>query len=246
MKTLDSGHIGPLFVVKIDHFSSPNRTRLTLSESLRSKPWFECDIHHSIACIDDPRIDDRIRLSLNSARPSFRARPGFYDCRIDIHGDYFLFIDSSKGDPARLLTNTTCVLISDLSFFLFTIHLVPSSTPKQGTVHDHIQGSTTGDSSMADTDDKGKPGRQRRRSKKNRDKISSPTPLNDSLTLPSSIQEKPVDTNNITLSNSASVSSTAGPKGFSVTSAQQAPRNTEKEKTAAQGLLPVPQVGTLS
>jgi len=112
-KTLDSGHIGPLFVVKVDHFTSPDRTRLTLSESLGNRPWLECEIHHDIARTNDPEIGGRIRLSLSRARPSFRPRPGFYDCRIDICGDYFLFIDSYKGIPARLLTNTTRTLSSD-------------------------------------------------------------------------------------------------------------------------------------
>ena len=129
-KTLDSGHIGPLFVVKTDHFTSPDRTRLTLSESLGGKPWFECDIHHNVARIDDPKIGDHIRLSLSRACLSFRARTGFHDCHVDIFGDYFLFIDSSKGGPARLLTNTTRMLNSDLSSSLFVIiHCRPPPYP---------------------------------------------------------------------------------------------------------------------
>jgi hypothetical protein len=109
-KTLDSGHIGPLFVVKTDHFTSPGRTRLTLSESLGSVPWFECDIYHNVERVNGPKIGDHIRLSLSNARLLSRERRGFYHCRVDILGDYFLSIDSSEGVPARLLTNTTCVL----------------------------------------------------------------------------------------------------------------------------------------
>jgi len=128
-ETLDSGHIGPLFVVKIDHFTSPDRTRLTLSESLGGKPWFECDIHHNVARIDDPKTGDHIKLSLSRACLSFRARPGFHDCHVDIFGDYFLFIDSSKDGTARLLTNTTRMLSSDLSSSLFTIYSLPPTRP---------------------------------------------------------------------------------------------------------------------
>lgn len=118
-KTLDSGHMGPLFVVKTDHFTSPDRTRLTLSEYLGGKPWLECDIHHNIARVDDPKIGDHVRVSLSRACLSFRPRPGFHDCHVDILGDYFLFIDSSKGGPTRLLTNTTRMLSSNLSSSLF-------------------------------------------------------------------------------------------------------------------------------
>jgi hypothetical protein len=248
-KTLDFGHIGPLFVVKTDHFTSPNRTRLTLSESLGCKPWFECDIHHNIARINDPKIDDHIRLSLSNARPSFRARSGFYDCRVDIYGDYFLFIDSSKGGPTRLLTNVTCVLSSNISTSLFTIYSVPlavlsPSTPDQGNVSDHAQGNTIGDSSMVDTDDKGKPGRQRRRTKKNRDKISLPIPLKDPPVLPPPVQEKSMDTSNMSLNNPPNTSSMSELKVFGVDKgAQQAP--SKEVDTAIQCLPAVPQVGTL-
>ena len=247
-KTFDSGHIGPLFVVKVDHFTSPNRTRLTLSESLGGELWFECDIHHDIARINDPKTGDHIRLSLSNARPSFRARPGFYVCRVEIYGDYFLFIDSSKGGPARLLTNATCVLSSGISSSLFTIYPAPSSTFDQGNVSDRPQGNTTGDFSRMDTDDKGKLGRQRhrRRTKKNRDTVSLPVTLKDAPVLPLLVQEKSMETSNISLSNSPIISSTSDPKGFSVDKgAQQVLGKTQEAETAIECLLAVPQVGTL-
>ena len=249
-KALDSGHIGPLFVVKVDHFTSPNRTRFTLSESLGGEPWFECDIHHNIAHINDPKIDDYIRLSLSDARPSFRTRRGFYDCHIDIYGDYFVFIDSSKGRPARLLTNATCVLSSDISSSLFTIypvpHAVPSpSTPDQGNVSDCTQGNTTGDAVMVDTNDKSKPGRHRRRTKKNREDISLPTTLKDPPVLPLQVQEKSMDTSNISPDNPPIISSMSEPEGFSVDKdAQQAPFKPQVSESTIQ-CLAVPQVGTL-
>ena len=244
-KILDSGHIGPLFVVKVDHFTSPQRTRLTLSESLGGKPWFECDIHHDIAHINDPKIGDHIRLSLSNARPLFRARPGFYDYRLDISGDYFLFIDSSKGGPTRFLTNTTCELSFDMLLSLFTIYPVPPTVPpQQSDVSGQTQGNTTSGSSVAVTEAKSKPGRPRHRNKKNRDKISLPIPLEETPVLPSPVQEKIIDTSDVPPNNAQSLSSTSGPKGFSVDiGTQQAPRKGQEVET--QGLLTVPQVSTL-
>ena len=247
-KTFDSGHIGPLLVVKIDHFTSPNRTRLTLSESLESDLWFECDIHHDIARINDPKTGDRIRLSLSNARSSFRARPGFYECRIEIYGDYFLFIDSSKGGPAKLLTNAACVLSSGISSSLFTIYPAPSSsTFDQGNVIDRSQGNTTGDFSIMDTEDKGKLERQRRRrTKKNRDTLSLPVTLKDPPVIPLPVQENSMDTSSVSLKNSPIISSPSEPKGFSVDKgAQKVLSRTQEAETAIQCPIAIPQVGTL-
>ena len=246
-KTLDSGHIGPLLVVKVDHFTSPNRTRLTLSKSLGSDLWSECEIHHDIARINDPKTGDRIRLSLSNARSSFRARPGFYDCRIEIYGDYFLFIDSSKGDPARLLTNATCVLSSGISSSLFTIYPAPSSsTFDPGSVIDRSQGDTTGDFSIMDAEDKGKLGRRRCRTKKTRDTLSLPVALKDPPVLPLPIQENSMDTSSVPLNNSSIISSTSEPKGFSIDKgAQEVLSRTQEAETAIRCPFAVPQVGTL-
>ena len=246
-KTFDSGHIGPLLVVKIDHFTSPNRTRLTLSESLGGDLWFECEIHHNISRINDPNIGDRIRLSLSNARSSLRARPKYYDCRIEIYGDYFLFIDSSKGDPARLLTNATCALSPGISSSLFTIYPAPSSTFDQADVIDRSQDNTTDNSEIMDTDNKGKPGRQRRRrTKRNRDTLSLPVTLEDPPVLPLPVQENSMDTSIVSLNNSTIISSTSEPKGFSVDKgAQQVLSRTQEADTAIQCPLAVPQVGTL-
>lgn len=242
-KTFTSGHIGPLIVVKVDHFTSPIRTRLTLREPLGSDLWFECDIHHDIARINDPKIGDYIRLSLSNARPSFRIRPGFYECRVEIYDDYFLFIESSRG-PERLLTNTTCVLSSEISSSLFMIYpalpAVPSSsTSDRGNARDCTQGNTIGDSSMVDADDKGKPWRRRCRTRKKRDKISLPTILKDPPVLPLTAQEKSMDTSNISLNNSPVISS----KELSVDDGvQQVLHKTQEADTALRCL---PQVGTL-
>jgi hypothetical protein len=166
--------------------------------------------------------------------------------RRDFQGDYFLFIESSKGGPARLLTNTACVLSSDISSSPFTIYPAPpavssSSTFNQGNVSNHTHGNTTGDSSIVDTNDKAKSGRQRRRTKKKWDKNSLPTTLEDPSVLPLPVQEKSMGTSNISLN----ISSTSEPKGFSVDSGvQEVPRLIQEAETAIPSPLAVPQVGT--
>ena len=98
-----------------------------------------------------------------------------------------------------------------------------------------------------DADDKGKLGRQRRRrTKKNRDTVSLPVTLKDPPVLPLLVQEKSMDSRNISLNNSPIISSTSEPKGFSIDEgAQQVPSKTHETESAIQCPLAVPQVGTL-
>jgi hypothetical protein len=122
--------------------------------------------------------------------------------------------------------------------------LPPSSTSKQGSVSAHTQGDPTGDPSMADADEKSKPGRRRRRTKKNRDNATLPTPLKDQPKLLSPVQEQSADADDLSLRDPPCVSSTGGSKGFSVDiGAHQALSNTQEAETTAQGLFAVPQVG---